>query len=238
MVNPIRVLARHPYFAPLPAAARDILGARTLVRTHARGALIFVEGEHAAGLHLVASGAVRVFKAVEDGREQVLHHVLPGQSFNDVAAFDGGPSPASAQAIEPTTVLLVPRDTLLDLMRAHPEIAVAALQALSVRLRQLSHLVEDLSRRHIVARVAGFLLRPRVATGDLPTRQELAAMVGTVREVATRALRHLERAGAIRLGPGRRVAILDRRRLQRLSGGGPPHRAPEAHPAKIPGSRL
>lgn len=221
MVDPLAILCRHPYFASLPAKTLTAIGRRVVVRTYEKGALIFAEGEPARGLYLVASGSVRVFKGSEDGKEQVLHHIAVGQSFNDVAAFDGGPSPANAQAAEPTIILLVPRDALLDLMRGYPEIALAVLQALAVRLRQMSHLVEDLSLHHVISRVAGALLR--LSDGGvvvtLPTRQELAAMAGTVREVATRALRHLERLGTIRLGPGRRATILNRATLQRLSGG-------------------
>ncbi|MBI4247569.1 MAG: Crp/Fnr family transcriptional regulator [Candidatus Rokubacteria bacterium] len=225
MVDPLVILGRHPYFASLPAKTLRTVGRHAVVRSYERSALIFMEGERPRGLYLVASGAVRIFKGSEEGKEQVLHHIAPGQSFNDVATFDGGPSPANAQAIGPTTLLLVPRDALLDLMRSYPEIAVAALQALSARLRQMSSLVEDLSLRHVVSRVAAVLLRPPDTDATLPTRHELAAMVGTVREVATRALRHLERLGAIRLGPGRRVVIVDRHALQRLSSGAPAHGA-------------
>lgn len=220
MANPLETLGRHPYFSSLPAKTREAVGRRVIVRSYDRGAFVFTERDRPPGLYLVASGTVRIFKVSEDGKEQVLHHIGPGESFNDVAAFDGGPSPASAQAVEPTTALLVPREALLDLMRSYPEIAVAALQVLSTRLRQMSSLVEDLSLRHVVSRVAGVLLRPapRGVSTTLPTRQELAAMVGTVREVATRALKHLEDLGAIRLGPRGRVAVLDRRILERLSG--------------------
>lgn len=221
MVDSLAILRQHPYFASLPAKTLSAVARRVVARTYDKGALIFTEGEPARGLYLVASGTVRVFKGSEDGKEQVLHHITVGQSFNDVATFDGGPSPANAQAVEPATVLLVPREALLGLMRGYPDIALAVLRALAARLRQMSSLVEDLSLRHVVSRIAGVLLR--LSDGGtattLPTRQELAAMAGTVREVATRALRHLERLRAIRLGPGRRATILDRRTLQRLSGG-------------------
>lgn len=234
-IDPLAVLRQHPYFATVPASVLGAVGRHVIVKTYGRGALIFAEGDRAQGLHLVASGAVRVFKASPEGKEQVLHHIGPGQSFNDVAAFDGGPSPASAQAVEPTTVLLVRGESLVELMRRHPEIALAVVRALSARLRQMSNLVEDLALRHVVSRVAAALLR---LAGDgavalLPTRQELAAMVGTVREVATRALVHLERQGAVRLGPGRRATILDRPTLHRLSEAAPPKSRP---PARRPGS--
>ncbi|MBI4561021.1 MAG: Crp/Fnr family transcriptional regulator [Candidatus Rokubacteria bacterium] len=221
MIEPLTILSRHPYFASLPATTLRAVGRRVVTRRYKKGAIIFAEAEPPRGLYLVCSGAVRVFKSSEDGKEQVLHHITPGQSFNDVAMFDGGPSPANAQAVEPTTVLLVSRAALLELMRRYPEIALAVIQGFAARLRQMSSLVEDLSLRHVVSRVAGVVLRLSngTAVATLPTRQELAAMVGTVREVATRALRHLERLGSIRLGPARRATLLDRGTLQRLSGG-------------------
>lgn len=223
MVDPLIILKRHPYFASLPAETLTAISRQVVPRTYEKDALVFSEGEPARGLYLVATGTVRVFKSSEGGKEQVLHHITVGQSFNDVAAFDGGPSPASAQAVEPATIFLVPGHALVDLMRNFPEIALAVVQALSARLRHMSSLVEDLALRHVLSRVAGVLLRRSegAAVLSLPTRQELAAMAGTVREVATRALRDLERLGVIRLGPGRRATILDHRTLHRLSGGPP-----------------
>lgn len=235
MSDALAILRRHPYFAALPARILATVSRRVAARACAKGALVFGEGEPAHGLYLVASGLVRIFKSSEDGREQVLHHISPGQSFNDVAAFDGGPCPASAQAVEPSTILVLQRDDLLELMRSHPEIALAVVRQLSTRLRRLSGLVEHLALRHVVARVAGELSRLSKggAIVQLPTRQELAAMVGTVREVATRALLDLERRGIIRLGPTRRATILDREALHRLTGSLSPASPP---PRARPGS--
>jgi len=220
MINLRTLIRQHPYFATLPAKALAAACSRTVARTYKKGTLIFSQGEPSRGLYLVASGSVRVFKSSEDGKEQVLHHITAGCSFNDVATFDGGPSPASAQAVEPTTVLLVPREELLDLIRTHPELALAALRMFAARLRQMSSLVETLSLRHVASRVAGIVLQLSESGSvlSLPTRYELAAMAGTVREVATRALKHLEHLEIIRLGPGRRATILDRDALRRLSG--------------------
>lgn len=221
VADPLQALGQHPYFAGLPPEGLATVVQRAVVRTYPRGALVFPEGAPPAGLYLVVTGRVRVFKASAEGREQVLHHVEPGQSFNDVAAFDGAATPAAAQALEPTTVLLLPRPALLVLLRTHPEIAEAVIRVLASRLRQMSALVEDLALRPVVARVAATLLRLTEpgAAAALPTRQELAAMAGTVREVATRALKRLERAGAIRVGPGRRLTVLDRGLLGRLASG-------------------
>lgn len=231
----IAVLRRHPYFAALPLSTLAAVARRARVATAARGAVLFEQGERTPGLYVVATGAVRIFKASPEGREQVLHHVGPGQSFNDVAAFDGGPCPATAQALQPTTVVIVSRPDLLALMHRHPALAVGVVRLLSARLRELSSLVEDLSLRQVIARVAAVLARlgaeARVVT--LPTRQELAAMVGTVREVVTRALGHLARAGAIRLGPRGRVTIVDPAALARLAALTPPS---SLSPAARPGA--
>lgn len=217
--EPIATLSRHPYFAVLPAHTLRAVATRTVMRAHEDGALIYMEGEQSHGLYLVASGSVRVFKASADGKEQDLHHIGPGQSFGDAAAFDGRSTIANAQAMEPSVVLFIRREALLELLRQYPDLAVAVIPVLAARLREVSGLAGDLALRRLSARVAGVLFRlaevDSVAT--LPTRQGLASMVGSVREVATRALGHLQEAGLVRL-EGRRVRILDRDRLQRLSG--------------------
>jgi CRP/FNR family transcriptional regulator len=104
-------------------------------------------------------------------------------------------------------------------MRDHPQIALAVIREMAARLRDLARLAGDLSLRRVSSRMAGVLLRLAGArsVAELPTRNELAAMVGTVREVATRTLRQLEVGGVLRL-EGRSVSILDRGALERLSG--------------------
>jgi CRP/FNR family transcriptional regulator len=218
-VDPLETLGRHPYFAAMPLPILKAVATRVIVRAYERGSLVYLEGEPSPGLYLVASGGVRVFKASDDGKEQDLHHIGPGQSFGDAAAFDGKSTIASAQAMEPSVVLLIPREALFELVREYPEIGVAVIGVLAARLREVSGLAGDLALRRLTARVAGVVLRlaDMQPVVTLPTRHELAAMVGSVREVATRALRHLEDAGLVRL-EGRRVRILDRAGLRQLSG--------------------
>jgi CRP-like cAMP-binding protein len=219
MMDPLATLGRHPYFAVLPADILKAVATRVVVRAYERGALVYMEGEPSQGLYLVASGGIRVFKASEDGKEQDLHHVGPGQSFSDAAAFDGNPTIANAQTVEPSVVLLIRRQALLELLREYPDIGLAVIGILAGRLREVSGLAGDLALRRLSARVASVVLRLAEAdsVATLPTRHEFAAMVGTVREVATRALRHLEDDGLVRL-EGRRVRILDRVGLQRFIG--------------------
>ena len=104
VVDPLEILSRHPYFAPLPEHVLAAVRRRVITRGYEKGTLIYAEGEPSQGLYLVGAGGVRIFKSSEDGREQDLHRITPGQSFSDAAAFDGAPTVANAQTTEPTLV--------------------------------------------------------------------------------------------------------------------------------------
>jgi Crp-like helix-turn-helix protein len=107
---------------------------------------------------------------------------------------------ANAQATEPSVVLLIGREALASLIHEYPQIGLATSRVLAGRLRDMAQVAGDLSLRGVLPRMAGLLLRlaGTSSVASLPTRNELAAMVGTVREVATRSLRQLgavERSG-------------------------------------------
>ena len=219
MADPLGVLSRHPYFASLPPRILAAVRTRVVTRPYDRGTLIYAEGDQSQGLYLVASGNVRIFKSSAEGREQDLHHLTVGESFSDAAAFDGEPTIANAQPMERSIILLVPREALRELMMQYPEIGLSVTRVLATRVRALSALAGELSLQHVMSRVSGVITRqPAVdSVVTLPPHHDLAAMVGTVREVATRALRHLQRLGAIQLEPRGRVRILDRRLLDQVT---------------------
>jgi CRP/FNR family cyclic AMP-dependent transcriptional regulator len=153
-----------------------------------------------------------------DGREQVLKVFGPGRTFADIPVFDDGPVPADAVAVTDSTVAILPQTDLLDLLRRHPDVGLDVIRLFASRLRAYKQVVEDLSLRDVVGRVAR-LLRDH-ARGEATlvensasislryTQNELAAMVGTVREVVQRALKTLEHAGVIHLARGR-IRITD-----------------------------
>jgi CRP-like cAMP-binding protein len=227
MSDSLVILGRHPYFAGLPPKILAAIRGRVITKRYKKGAVIYGVGEASPGLYLVESGTVRIYKGSADGREQDLHRVGAGQSFNDAAALDGASTVATAEAREAAVVQLVPRDALRDLILRHPEIGLSVSHVLAERVRELSALVGELSLQHVVSRLAAFVLRSADARSVvvLPTRQDLAAQIGTVREVAARGLRHLEQLGCIRIESGRRAIILDRRMLDRLVKNPRPARA-------------
>jgi CRP-like cAMP-binding protein len=216
-------LRQIPLFAPLSSEDLAHVATLTVERHYERGDLILLEGDLGGALHYVQSGLVKVYKTSVGGKEQVLRLIAAGHTFNDVPALDGGPNPASAAAIEPSVVYIIRRAELRQLISTRPEVAGAVVQTLASALRHLVALVEDLSLRHVAARVAKILLEQEASSQEERqsyhlTQQEMAALAGTAREVVGRALKELEAAGAIEMRQGRAV-VLSRERLRLLASG-------------------
>jgi CRP/FNR family transcriptional regulator len=220
------LLARIPYFAGLDDTARDGIAHAVRRRDVAAGAHILVEGEPCEGLYFVVSGQVRLTKISADGREHILRVLGPGATFNDVAVFDGGPNSDGAVAATASTVGFIPKAAMSALIERHPEVAQAALKLLSARQRTLGGVVEDLALRDVTARVARLILgcigRREHILEHAPdacariTHQEIAAMIGSVREVVQRALKELEREGAIAV-ERTRLRVVDLAKLERAA---------------------
>jgi CRP/FNR family transcriptional regulator, cyclic AMP receptor protein len=204
-----------PLLACLDAATLAETARRAQRCSFRPGQLILIEGEQPPGLFLVQRGRVRLSSIAPDGREQVLAMIGPGDHFDPVPIFDGGPNPSTARAMSPVVCLMLPRDDLLALIRRHPDLAQAALSAMAGQLRELVVLVEDLAFRTVRARLARQLLAEAGEGAAELTHQELAERAGTVREIAGRALRRLAEEGLVRLERGR-VIVLDRPGLARV----------------------
>jgi len=202
MVIQLEFLKSIPYFSGLSSAQLDSIRHLIFEKTVERGEVILLEDEPAQVLFFVASGAVKAFKTSTEGKEQILNIVRPGESFNDVSIFDDGPSPVSTQAMGPVILYGIRKDELKTTLRDYPQVGLNIIRVLAERVRQLVSLVEDLSFRHVIGRVAKILLE-HAGDGTTPnprlTQQEMAAMAGTVREVVARSLKALEEEGAIRL---------------------------------------
>jgi len=219
----VEVLHQIPLFAALNVEDVSHVAAMAVERQYERGDIILLEGEVGGALCYVRSGLVKIFKTSSEGREQVLRLIAAGHTFNDVPAFDGGPNPASAAALESSVVYMIRRTDVRTLIVTQPAVAEAVVQTLAHALRHLVVLVEDLSLRHVAARVAKILLDQEVSAqaGERVyrlTQQEMAALAGTAREVVGRALKELEVAGAIEMHQGRAI-VLNTERLRMLAGG-------------------
>ena len=208
-----------PYFAGLSPAELDSVKQFVFERAADSGEMLLLEGEPADAMYFVVSGLVKVFKTSSDGKEQILSFVRPGESFNEVSVFDGGPNLGSARAVGPVVLHVFRSKDFEAIVRSYPQVSLNVARVLSQQVRRLASLVEDLSFRHVTARVAKILLeyagdgsgaRPRL------TQQEMAAMAGTAREMIGRSLRTLEDEGAIRL-ERHRIVIADQKALRELA---------------------
>ena len=151
----------------------------------------------------------------------------PGRTFADIAVFDDETQPADAIAVSETTVAFIPQADLLDVLRRHPDVAIEVIRLFASRLRAYKQMVEDLSLRTVVVRVARLFVDRAHGTQTLVedsassspefTQDEIAAMVGSVREVVQRALKTLEHAGLIQMTRGR-IHIIDVEALDGWSG--------------------
>lgn len=214
----IHLLKQVPYFASLPPGEVRNLVTRLRERHYQAGEVIFRKGDQCEGLCIVLSGRVRTVTMSVNGREQVLRVFGPGRTFADIPVFDDEPLPADAVAVTDSSVALLSRSDLLDLLKRHPDAGLDVIRLFASRLRAYKVVIEDLSLREVVARVArllrdrargrGTLVEDSASVSLRYTQHEVAAMVGSVREVVQRALKTLEQAGLIVMARGR-IRIVD-----------------------------
>jgi CRP-like cAMP-binding protein len=218
------VLRKTPLFASLTEQEMHTLATRVSKKHFQRGELLFGEGDACAGLFLVATGKIRIFKLSPAGREQVLAVEGPGSSFAELPVFDGGNYPASASAMEDAEVLFISRKDFQNFCREHPEVALKVIAVVGSRLRRLVGIIEDLSFTTVRHRLIALILRLTQASGTTSkegvcveltkTHQDLAAELGTVRELVSRNLSRLHAEGYLEVD-GRRIIVKDLAGLKR-----------------------
>src|ERR1051326_840955 len=221
--SPSQILKGTPLFAALDDAELSSLAARCGVCSYGAGEVLFSEGEPCKGIFIVVSGRVRIFKTSLSGREQVLAVEGPGASVAELPVFDGGSYPASGSALEKSDVLFVSRDDLRAICLEKPEVSLKLLQVVGARLRRLVGIIEELSFTTVRHRLISWILRQSVTNGRTGERgvvfslnashQELAAQIGTVRELVSRNLARLQAQSFIEMN-GREITILDREGLE------------------------
>jgi CRP/FNR family transcriptional regulator len=210
-----------------------------VIRCYESGAAVILEGEADPSVFVVRKGAVRVYRTSLDGREQTLIRLGAGAAFNMPAAFvgpdAGGRSlppasaslageiyaPASAVALTPIELAVIPRDEFCHTVIHTPELALVVLRDLASKVHHLSDLTRDLGLLTVRARLARFLLshgqppegEPAPGVQVRWTHHEIANQIGTVREVVSRTMRAFVKDGLIKL-ERHRIVVLDRDSLR------------------------
>jgi CRP-like cAMP-binding protein len=218
MPTKLDFLKSSPFFVGFSSDKLEMVGQRVFERNLARGEMALNEGAEPGALYFVAEGVIKLFKTSAEGKEQIISLMRPGDSFNDVPMFDGGPAPANAQALGQVKLYGIQRDDLEMMLKQYPELSHNVIIVLSRKIRYLISLVEDLSFRSVISRVAKILLDNVNSPSGLEprlTQRDMAAMAGTAREVVSRSLKFLEEQKLIEVR-GHQIVIRDQKGLKML----------------------
>ncbi len=186
--------------------------------------VIVAEGTNWPTLGIVRRGVVEVTRAADEGREIVLYDVTPYSMFNEAAVFDEGMAEATVIARGEVEIIELPAAFVRGLVQRSPDIALGVARFFAQRQRRLSGAAGNLAFGRVLTRIARVLLdyaspQEGMAPGEggveRITQSDLAARVGTVRDMGSRALSHLEDMGALELRRGR-VVKLNRAKLEEI----------------------
>jgi CRP-like cAMP-binding protein len=211
-----KTLACVPFFADLPHAILAEIAERATHHNIETAQVIFLEGEPAEVLYILAKGWVKATRMSPEGREQAMQFLRPCEIFGDIAVWTNGNYPCTVVALEPVEVWVLYKDTIYDLILRYPEFGLAIIRRLGQRVMHYITLVEDLSLCSVEARLAKTLLQHTESSEQgiiVPRRawttfDEMATRLGTVRDVLSRALHTLEDEGLLQI-ERKAIRILD-----------------------------
>ena len=211
-------------FEGLPADLMCALAEMAGGRAYEPGEVLFHEGTGADGLHIIVNGQVKVCRYGPEGREHILHIFEGVEPCGEVAMFEGGTYPATAEALAPSTTLFIARRDFLELAGKRPDLLMNMLAVLSRRLRRFVEMIDDLALKEVSTRLARHLLDLSQQAGgtlelELTTSKAmLAARLGVVAETLSRTLARMQRRGIIEVD-GRRVRLRNPAALRKLAEG-------------------
>lgn len=218
------IISGIPLFQGLPPKQCSALAAIAQRKYYSKGQSFFAEGDDADGFYVILSGRVKIFKLSPDGKEQIFHILETPEPFGEAAVFTGKHFPAFAQALTETPVLFFPGREFIDLIRRDPTLALSMLGLLSMRLRKLTNLVENLSLREVPGRLAAYLLYQNQSNGLKPvieldvSKNQMAGLLGTIPETLSRILKRMADENLIKTD-ARSITILDQKGLVELAEG-------------------
>jgi CRP-like cAMP-binding protein len=214
----LKALSVNPFFRGLSDTSLQELALDMSLRRFERNEVLFWEGDECAGLHIIQRGSVKLFRTSPAGRQHIFRVLQEGDTCNEVPVFDGGVYPVNVEALEETTTWVIDAKAVQYLMRKDPEFMRKTVQNLAARMRQLAQMVSEMAFYQVTNRLARLIAETPAEelsgeSGMRWTQDQLAARLGTVREVVARSLRELERSGAI-AAENRKIIVIDREILQ------------------------
>jgi len=216
-----------PVFRGLPAEDQRRLAALAVLRDYDKGDALWNVGDAAEALTVIVRGRVKIIRHADAG-DVILEIFGPGEPVGAIAVYNYMPYPATAVAMEPVTLLVLPRRDYFELLDRHPEFARGVIRELTKLVIALTRKLEDMRGQRVEVRIAQLFLTLAERMGRekaggievaLPlTRQEVADLVGTTVESAIRVMSRWGREGVLITGEGRFV-IPSREKLREVAEG-------------------
>ena len=205
----IKVLKGNEYFDELPETILKDIAEHMHLREFQRGDVLFWEGDPCDGLHIIEYGSAKIFKLSPQGRQYIVRILQEGDTFSEVPAFDEGTNPVNVEALETRRVWVINNQKLHELIMEHPVFAQKVLVNFGKMLRGMVRMVSEMAFYQVTHRLARLIAElPQEKSAPHWTQEQLAARLGTVREVVARSMKELERSGAIKV-EDRRIQIAD-----------------------------
>ena len=207
----IEMLRGNEYFDTMPNFLLEQICDHMQLREYERGEVFFWEGDPCDGLYVIMQGSAKIYRLSPQGRQYIVRVLQEGDTFAEVPAFDGGTNPVNVEALETCQVWVIDGETLRGLVLAHPQFAQNVLANFGMMLRGMVRKVSEMAFyqvTHRLARLISELPPDEMGAASLMTQEQMAARLGTVREVVARSLKELERSGAIQV-ENRRIRIVD-----------------------------
>jgi len=205
----IKVLKGNEYFDELSDSILKDVAEHMHLREYQRGDALFWEGDPCDGLHIVEQGSAKIFKLSPQGRQYIVRILQEGDTFSEVPAFDEGTNPVNVEALETCRVWIIEIQKLRELIMTNPVFTQKVLVNYSKMLRGMVRMVSEMAFYQVTHRLARLIAElPQDKSAPHWTQEQLAARLGTVREVVARSMKELERSGAIKV-EDRRIQIVD-----------------------------
>lgn len=215
-----------PLFSELSIEQLRKISSFNKIKRFTKNEIIFNENDVYVGFYILLKGTVKVYKISSKGKESVVHIIKPLTAFADIPLFEGGNYPVSAEALEESLALLIPKEQFLELIHNEPEISLKMLAGFAKRLKSLINQLEDISSNEVPNRLAKYLLREIKISGteNLPEpfiklsvpKSTVASYIGTITETLSRALKKLQNEKIIRVS-GKKIFITDLKKLKNLA---------------------
>lgn len=216
------IISQTPLFMGLPDDHMNALCKIIIRENYGRGETIFTEGDPGRGFYIAESGSIKIYKLSFEGKEHILHIFGSGEPFGEVPVFTGKPFPANAMALKKSSLLFFPRDAFIGLLLNDPSLALNMLGVLSMRLKQFTVQIENLSLKEVPGRLAAHLiwLADEQKNKDLVTLEiskgQLASLLGTIPETLSRILSKMNTQGLIEVN-GKNINILNFEGIEELA---------------------